>query len=143
MRELERSYTSKARKVSLTRLTVRTKVAPSVEEGTRAVGEAPQPEAQELEDGPLSQRDTSGEDDSRNTTLPVAEDTADDKVASYFDDFGLVYTTAIKAKDWCTYVWRGLLLLCVTGTFAVMETTNLLLMVVCGCAGMSVVSVEA
>ena len=52
--------------------------------------------------------------------------------SAYFGDFGVVVTTAIKAKSWATHIWRGFLLLCATGTFAILETTNRLLLGVCG-----------
>ena len=52
-------------------------------------------------------------------------------------------TTAIKAKNWGVYVWQGILILCVTGTFAVLETTNPILLGACVLVGISIVAIEA
>jgi hypothetical protein len=62
---------------------------------------------------------------------------------AHFDDFGVVVTTAIKAKSWATYIWRGFLLLCATGTFAILETTNRLLLGVCGAVFASIFATAA
>jgi hypothetical protein len=59
------------------------------------------------------------------------------------DDFGTLVTTAIKMKNWSVYIWQGFLLLCVTSTFAVLETSNPILLGVCVLVGISIASVEA
>ena len=63
--------------------------------------------------------------------------------SAYFGDFGVVVTTAIKAKSWATHIWRGFLLLCATGTFAILETTNRLLLGVCGAVFASIFATTA
>ena len=63
--------------------------------------------------------------------------------SAYFGDFGVVVTTAIKAKSWATYIWRGFLLLCATGTFAILETTNRFLLGVCGAVFASIFATTA
>jgi len=77
--------------------------------------------------------------DSRRSPDPRTENWRDRRV----DDFGTLVTAAIKAKNWGNYVWQGILVLCVTGTFAVLETSNPLLLTVCMFVGVSLVSVEA
>ena len=57
------------------------------------------------------------------------------------DDYGKVVTTAIKAKNWCRYCWRGGVMLCVTSTYAVLETTNPVLLAACGFVPASLIAI--
>jgi hypothetical protein len=77
--------------------------------------------------------------------LPQDEEEALDasRWSGYFGDFGVVVMTAIKAKSRATYIWRGFLLLCATGTFVILKTTNRLLLGVCDAVFASIFATTA
>ena len=52
-------------------------------------------------------------------------------------------TAVVKTKSWALWAGRWALMGCITGTFACLETTNMILLGACALAGASLISIEA
>ena len=61
----------------------------------------------------------------------------------WLGDFGIVMTTFIKTKSWGLYLWYWFLVLCMTSTYAVMESTNPFLLWVCAFVPASLMAIYA